>query len=454
VPWLVGGGAAAALLAVAWLRWATFHSAAYDLAFFDQVVWNASQGHGLRSSFVAYDFLGQHFEPALLLLALLDRARASPLWLLAGQSLALGLAVVPLWALAREWLGDRLAPPLACAAYLLQVGVARAAGFDFHTETLAVPFVFLALLGAVRDDLRLLLLAGAVPVLCKEDGALVTIGVGLLAALVLHRRRAGLALAAGGAAAGAIIVLGVMPRLRAGSPGDLIDRYRYLGSTPGQVVLHLVTTPRVWAGHLLSAPAGPALLLALLGVGLLPLLRPAVLAACLPVLLLALVSGDPYQSALRLQYGLPAVPLLVAAAMAGWERCRGRLTRALAPAALLGGAVAVWVATAPLPGSSAPDALDLGGLGRAAAAGRALDRIPAGAPVAATGTLLTHLAERPLIFELPSGVGVPWVAVDEAGTTTDQSRAAGYAAAVASLPAHGYRRIAEAGGVAVWRLDH
>ncbi|TMD95654.1 MAG: DUF2079 domain-containing protein, partial [Chloroflexi bacterium] len=149
-PWAIGVGAAAALLAVAAVRWLTFHSTTYDLAFFDQVVWNASQGHGLRSSFVDYGFLGQHFEPALLLFVPLYRLHATPLWLLAGQSLALGLAVVPLWALAREWVGGRGAALAACTAYLLSVGLARAAGFDFHTETLAVPFVFLALLGAAR----------------------------------------------------------------------------------------------------------------------------------------------------------------------------------------------------------------------------------------------------------------------------------------------------------------
>ncbi|MDB5065844.1 MAG: hypothetical protein JWM18_2278, partial [Chloroflexi bacterium] len=164
-PWFLGGVAVAALLAVATLRWATFHSAAYDLAFFDQVMWNASAGHGLRSSFVGYGFLGQHFEPALLLFVPLYRLHPSPLWLLGIQSLALGLAVVPLWALAREWLTTRRAALVAGVAYLLQVGLARAAGFDFHTEALAVPFVFLALLGAARGSTALLLLAGAVPLL-------------------------------------------------------------------------------------------------------------------------------------------------------------------------------------------------------------------------------------------------------------------------------------------------
>ncbi len=450
-PWLIGGVAAAVLLAVAALRWATFHSTAYDLAFFDQVVWNASAGNGLRSSFLDYNFFGQHLEPALLLLVPLYRLHPGPLWLLGAQSLALGLAVVPLWALAREWLVTRRAAVAAVVAYLLQVGLARAAGFDFHTEALAVPFVFLALLGAARGSTPLLLLAGAVPLLCKEDGALVTIGVGLLATAV-HRRRAGLVLAGGGLAAGALATLVLMPRLRGGAPGDLIDRYRYIGATPGAVVAHLVTSPQTWLGHLLSAPAGPALLLALAGAGLLPLLRPAALAACLLPLLLALLAADPFQGGLRLHYGLPAVPLLVAAALVGWRSPRGRRLGAAAPALLVGGAAATWLLAAPLPWGPGPDRVELGGLDRAAAAGAALGRIPAGAPVAATGSLLTHLADRPVVFELPSGVGVAWVAVDGTGVLGSQSRAAGYDAAVAALPRRGYRRVAGGGGVTVWHL--
>jgi hypothetical protein len=271
-------------------------------------------------------------------------------------------------------------------------------------------------------------------------------------ALAVHRRRAGIALIGGGLVAGVLTALVLMPRLRGGAAGDLIERYRYLGATSGAVVTHLVTAPQSWLGHLVSAPAGPALLLALAGVGLLPLLRPAALAACLPALLLALVSADPYQSALRLHYGLPAVPLLVAAALAGWRSAPGRRLGRAAPALLLGGAAATWLLAAPLPWGPGPDRLDLGGAGRAAAALRVLDRIPSAVPVAASGSLLPHLSERRDIWELPAGVGVAWVAVDDAGGVSEQSRAAGYAAAVAALPGRGYHRVAEGGGVTVWHL--
>jgi uncharacterized membrane protein len=444
------------LLAIAWLRYATYHSAAYDLAFFDQVVWNAAHGNGLRSSFLAYPFLGQHFEPILYAFAPLYRLHATPLWLLGAQSLALGAAVVPLWALARRWLGGGGRPAVVCAAYVLQVGIARAAGFDFHTEALAVPFVFLALLGAARGDTWMLLLCGAVPMLCKEDGALVTLGIAAIALLV-HRRRGAIALGAVALAGGPVVVLGVMPHLRGGAPGDLAGRYAYLGGSAGTVLTHLVTQPATWLGHLVSAPAGPALLIALAAVAFLPLLRPTALLACAPALLLPLLADDAYQGGLRLHYGLQATPLLVAAAMLGWQRAAAWLRgidRGAAPAvALLAGAAATWLALSPLPGGHGPDAVSFDGLHRAAAIDTLLARIPATASVAATGSLLTHLAERTSIAELPTDQSAQWVAVDAEARVSAQSRSAGYAASIARLSARGYVRAGQAGGVTLWRLS-
>ena len=145
------------------------------------------------------------------------------------------------------------------------------------------------------------------------------------------------------------------------------------------------------------------------------------------------------------------MPLLIAAALAGWRSRPGRRLGRAVPALLVGGAAATWLVAAPLPWGPGPDRISLAGLERAAEVSRVLARIPSDAPVAATGSLLTHLAERTDVFELPGGVGVDWVAVDARAQLSAQSRAAGYDAVVASLPGRGYRRVADGGGVSVWR---
>ncbi len=445
--WFAGVAASLLYFLLAWLRYASFHSTAYDLGFFDQVVWNAAHGHGLTSSFLEYSFFGEHFEPALLLFVPLYVIHATPLWLLLGQSMALGLAIVPLFALARGWLDRRLAW-LAVVAYFLQLGVSRTVAFDFHTEALGVPFVFLALL-ALREERRLLFLAAAaVPLLGKEDGALVAIALGLIAALLFHER-IGLLLSAFALGWGAIVLLAIMPAYRHGLAGDLIARYAYLGSSPGEVILHTVTRPDVVVGHLVTGGALPALAIALLGLGLLPLLRPWLLLIALIPLVPALLSADPDQSGLALHYGITAVPLLVTTAVLGLRQVAVKpVPRIVGTVALAAGALLVFLVASPLPQMVLTDVPDLAGN---AGTGRALRAIPAAASVAAATSLVPHLSERPVIDEFPCGVAhASWIAVDKGRLPSSQSQAYGYGATVASLPRLGYRPVAASGTVTVW----
>ena len=49
------------------------YSAAYDLGFFDQIVWNTAHGRWFATSFLKYNFAGEHMEPVLLLYAAVYR---------------------------------------------------------------------------------------------------------------------------------------------------------------------------------------------------------------------------------------------------------------------------------------------------------------------------------------------------------------------------------------------
>lgn len=440
--WALALGASFAYFGLALVRHLSFHSAAYDLGFFDQVLWNASRGHGLRSTFIPYGFFGEHFEPALLLFIPIYRVVASPLWLLGAQSIALGLAAVPLHAIARRLL-DLQRAWLVVGAYLLQLGIARAVASDFHTETLAVPFVFLAILFALQRRWHWFALFAIIPMLAKEDGVLVTIGIAILA-LIMTRQRISLVPAIAALGYGIVVLFWAMPVIRHGAPGDLVLRYAYLGSTPEQVVLHTLTRPWLWLENLASSPALPALLLLLAAVGFLPIFRPAAMGAALLPLIPAFLSTDPYQAGLRLQYSIPAVPLLMIAALLGWQR----LPAMSGGVMVILGAAATWVVLGPvLPRLGT----DVPGLGRAADVTRILRLIPSGDEVGASSNLVPHLSERPSIWEFPAGFGARWIVIDRSASVSQESQAHGYAAAIARLPAAGYTMEAEADGVTVWR---
>ena len=417
----------------AFARWATLQSSALDLAYFDQVVWNAAQGHGFVSSFAPYPFFGQHFSPALGLLVPLYWIHPSPLWLLGAQSLALGAAVVPLYLLARTWL-DHRSSMVACVAYAAQLFVLHAVGYDFHTEALAVPFVFLAILGATRasgSGDSVLLLSGIAPMLCKEDGALVSLGIGFLAWAVL-RRRAGLALMAASVVYGMVVTILVMPAIRGGQPGDLIDRYAYLGSSVPGVLLGLATHPQVALLHVFSPGPLVAVAVMLGGVAFLPLARPLAAVAVLPTLMLELLSSHVPQSTLLDQYGLQPGPLLFIAALLGWVRISPWL-KASPRAVLLAGTVMALVLAGQVPA--------LGSWNNGAAARTLAGEVPPDASVSASSDLATMLAERESIGVLPSS-GADWLAVDDSAETTEF---------VSGLPARGYALVDRRGALSLWR---
>src|SRR3954464_7531017 len=87
-------------------RHAAYQSNAYDVGFFDQIIWNTSRGHFFETSFVKYNFLGQHFDPILLVFAALYRLGAGVESLLVAASLMASVAAVPLYIAARRFSGS------------------------------------------------------------------------------------------------------------------------------------------------------------------------------------------------------------------------------------------------------------------------------------------------------------------------------------------------------------
>ncbi len=79
------------------LRHILFKSGAYDLGIFDQAVYLISQREVPISSLMGFHILGDHAAWILYLLAIPYKIYPSVYWLLFIQSLALSIAVLPLW---------------------------------------------------------------------------------------------------------------------------------------------------------------------------------------------------------------------------------------------------------------------------------------------------------------------------------------------------------------------
>ncbi len=438
-------------------RHASFESTAYDFGFFDQIIWNTSRGRWFETSFTPYNFLGQHFQPVLLLFALAYRFGAGIEFLLAAQAALVAAAAAPLFYAVRRATSSGTAGLAISLGFLLSAPLHGALAFDFHPELMGFFFVFLALyyvvarrpIAAIASLLPLLLL--------KEDMPLI---LGAFAVLLFARgfRREGLALFAIAAAYVVIVVLVLMPWIRGGS-GDLDARYGYLvtDSTWRSITPHIVAraTRQLWTAPLAAAAH------VLASTGFAGILSPLALFVAVPSYLLAALSDHPQQSRIELQYVMAPLAFTWIAAVLGleWLASRGWAARLIAPqhrgrvvaaasAIVLASSAAFFVFASPY--SPRNDA-GTPSAGHRAAISAALALIPAEASVSAQNTLLPHLSERKDIFEFPDNRAAEYVVVDPSLPITEQTRAAGYDQAVARLPEQGYRLLFDEDGVRVFR---
>jgi uncharacterized membrane protein len=161
------------LFSVGMLRHLTFHSKAWDLAIFDQVIWNLANGNGWQCSVRGVqDLRGDHFEPILLIFVPIYRLMPHVGWLLGAQAAALVGAGVILWATYRRKIGDSAAFMLFLA-YLFFPPIHWLSIADFPPIALAPLFVMIAWWGRERGRVGAFI-AGLIGLgLCGEEGFIV-----------------------------------------------------------------------------------------------------------------------------------------------------------------------------------------------------------------------------------------------------------------------------------------
>ncbi len=446
--------AAGLFAASAIARHRSYNSMAMDFAFFDQIIWNTSEGRWFETSFVPYNFNGQHVEPILLLFAALYRLTPAPEWMLVIQAVAVGAAAVALYLLTRERLRRGWLAALVAASFLLSPTLHSALVFDYHSEVMASLFVFsgLALLfrGRSRPGLALLLCT----LLLKEDAALLLLGLALPLWLVSFQRQA--AIVAGAGLFWIVVVVAlVMPAIRGGE-SDLDARYAHVGSGASGIAGGILADPAGAASFASGRKQLTAIVELLLTQGGLPLAAPLVLVSALPVATLQFLSSHPPQQALRLQYGVQVLPLVMFATVEGLRRIervrfKSELLVRLSAAALLCGII-VGVPKPEL--RALPDHLSAysTGMSQQAAIEGAFRRIPDDAGVSAQSGLVAHLSQRERIWEFPVLGDAEYVILDLDGPVAKPYWSV-YDDEVAALPERGYRLVWQERTVRIYQKE-
>lgn len=358
------------------------------------MAWGLARGD-LWDPFLEAHVLGLHVSPVLLPIGLLGLLVGTPLALLLAQSAACAGAAHVLGRLAARRLGARY-HWLGFVALLAHPNLVHVAAYEAHPGTLALFPLALAIERLDAKSARGFALACVGVLCCREDLALVTALLGLLAMRSLPRR-VGLGVMFASLAYLALFVFVLHPRF-APSPGSFELHFGPWGASPKEVLTTWLRKP----GDVLAYLGQPAQATYLLRVALpyaliLPLLGARWLLPALPLLAINLLSAFPTTTNLDSHYLTPALPFLVAATLLGLTRlreaARGRVALALG----------LVLALSYLVDGQRPSAPDFHADERTAAGQeilRALAQFPE-ASVQAPDPLLPHLAERPRVHRAP-----------------------------------------------------
>ncbi len=421
-------------IAVALHRWAAYETNAFDLAFFDQIVWNMAHGRLFETSFVSYNFAGQHFEPILLLFVPAYWVGAGPVALLITQALAAAVAAVPLFGFARRIGLSALVSLSAVVAFLANPYLHQAIGFDFHPEVMMAGPAFASAWAAAAGRPRLAVVFALSTLLFKEDAVFVVLA---LAAFMYRRGFPRHAWAAAGVsvAYAAALVLVLMPLIRNGQPSDLVDRYGYLLPSGGLVGIFAgAAVAPLKAARVAFAPAQLLTLGAFLAVSV-PLLvrKPTLLVWLVPPLGLALLSSHPEQRHLELHYAAEAVPIAFILSVEAAAVVQRR-TGVWVGAALAGPVFAAALLWNPL--GAARGEMPSAQHREALASAIALVPSRGDAVVSAQSGLLPRLSQREHAYEFPGHAeSADWILVDRYGFRSSQSIAADFDERLAAVRA-------------------
>lgn len=404
------------------IRHAAFWSGRFDLGNLTQAVWSTAHGHLLEMTDLhgrQISRLGAHFDPIVVVLAPFWRVWPSPTLLLVVQSVAVAAGAVPVFLLARKHLASEWAGLGFALVYLLYPATEWLVVDDFHPVAFATPLLLTGFWLLDGDRLLPFGIVGGLACLTKEHVGFTVAAMGLWYA-ISRRRRAGWLIAAAGTAASVIAITVIVPHFAPGGGSPFESRYADVGGSPSGIVKTALTDPTTTLAAVTEGRDLQYLFHLLVPVAFLSLLGAAAALTAIPEVVLNLLSDVHTQTSIHFHYTAGTIPGLVAGAIFGAARLRGRqanvtpvLVRAVVAISIVAtvvyGPVPAW---SHIPLGQKVGAFQYRITARDHAAADAVRLIPANAPVSASNTMGAHLSGRRRVFSFPTLKEARWIAVD------------------------------------------
>lgn len=445
-----------------------FMTGAYDMAIFDNLMWNAMHGEPFQSS-IMYNVrpgnsLAGHAEFAMLLFTPLYAVYPSAEILLWLQASCMALGSVTLFLFAQTQIGSWSSVILSLV-YLFYAPNHGAQSYDFHWLTLATPFLFLLFYGIARTRVKLVIATTLFLWLLREDIAPGLVIVGLFLVLSGQRVRWGALLAIGSALWFVCVKFLIMPAF---GHWFFADLYAELG-TPTEkgyasVVKTLLTNPTFVFQRLLTEGKLIYLLHILAPLAFIPFRRASIAALLIPGAFFTILTNWQPAISIAFQYSthftayvFTAVVLFLKGTYFGEKRDRAGLGATLLTIVFCVACHSAVYGNVIQPssfiGAEGPFqwGLDEEQKQRLEGTRRLVQMIPTEASVIATTRESSHVSSRAKVYSFGhSRVPAEYMLLHPAsfplGSTQQDIRAL--------LRTHAYGFVAREGDTTLWRKEH
>jgi uncharacterized membrane protein len=396
----------------------SFATNACDLSLYDYAISGTLMGQPMTVPFQGWSsLLAIHFAPVLFLLVPLYLVFKGPLFLLYLQVLAVGLASIPLYLLAREKLSGKYPALVVATTYLLFRPLLNGLMYDFHPEMFFPLFIFSGhYFLTIRKNVFLFFVFILLALFIKEDFAIYVFFycLWLLRSAEPEQKKIGIAAAMVSALYALLVFIFFIPHFRsqihAPSAYEFVNKWQDYGSTVTQIIGQCLAHPLRFLSDLKLPAHIAGLANYFLPLMLIPLFDPAVL-LILPPLFIGWLSRIPLMGSFGLYYGAALLPFLFLAMLQALTRLKKR-TIADPPRDKVKW---VWILNLLLIFSLVNFKWNLlvpahyRNIREYPAVRKCLEMIPEQASLAAQSALIPHIPKRKSIFMLPATGGAEYI---------------------------------------------
>jgi uncharacterized membrane protein len=292
---------------ISYLKFVSFSYGDYDLAYFDQIVWNILHG-SVFSSILGIVFLGNHVQLIWFILAPLYWLFPHPLTLLFLQSFFLGAAAYPLYLLAKRFLGSKWGVVTALF-YLLYPAVAFLNLFEFHPSAFLPLLLFSVLYFFHAKRFLPFLVFLFLAVSCQENIALAALAMGFYALFFRYSRRWVITPMLFGGIYLLFCLKLIIPSLN-NDTSQFFSLYHHLGGSIPEILVNFFKHPVAVARFLISPPRLRFLADLFGPLSFVPLLGPLPLLSALPLFAQHLLSARTSQVMIQTHYTAELIPFI------------------------------------------------------------------------------------------------------------------------------------------------